>query len=230
VIVWSLYKITNKNNGKLYFGQTLDSLPKRWWEHCWKASREEGCPALGAAIRKHGEAAFSIELMALRFDAEEADQLERELIGRFKTTEKAFGYNISKGGKGYHPVYCRNGGHKLDRSGGCRICARYWHSVWSPPDGTSRRQYFNQKQIEYTARVDADPEARELRLKKSRECEKRRRANATPEQRAARLEKQREKNRRDYAALKADPVKWAAKLAYDRKRRYTGQRPKRVPD
>lgn len=192
MIVWSLYKITNKNTGKLYIGQTTDTLAERWREHRTKAARDEGCPLLRASIRKHGPEAFTIELLAMRFDAAEADQLEGELIGRFKTLDKNFGYNYSKFG-GHHPVYCRNGGHKLDRSGGCRICAKAWKLSWRPPDGSTQRQYFNRKQLEYTAKVDSNPEARAIRLAKKRDCERRRLEKETPEQREIRLAKRRVK-------------------------------------
>ena len=33
-----IYKITNQINGKIYIGQTIGTLSKRWREHCFEAS------------------------------------------------------------------------------------------------------------------------------------------------------------------------------------------------
>lgn len=36
-----IYKITNTINGKIYIGQTICSLSKRWYEHCWHAGKDD---------------------------------------------------------------------------------------------------------------------------------------------------------------------------------------------
>jgi predicted GIY-YIG superfamily endonuclease len=33
-----IYKITNQINGKIYIGQTISTLSKRWREHCFDAN------------------------------------------------------------------------------------------------------------------------------------------------------------------------------------------------
>lgn len=57
-----IYKITNKINGKVYIGKTLNSIQKRWREHLIdsKKRRCEKRP-LYSAINKYGEENFEIE-------------------------------------------------------------------------------------------------------------------------------------------------------------------------
>ena len=60
-----IYKITNKENGKSYIGQTTYSNPnKRWNIHKAHARKKSkfGCIKLQNAINKYGEDALSITL------------------------------------------------------------------------------------------------------------------------------------------------------------------------
>ena len=93
-----IYKITNKINGKIYIGKTLNTIEKRWKEHCsdYKRERCEKRP-LYNAMNKYGIENFEISLV------EECDEnilSEREkywieYYGAFK-----YGYNATIGGDG----------------------------------------------------------------------------------------------------------------------------------
>ena len=55
-----IYKITNKINNKVYIGQTINSLEKRFKQHLSEAKQGKNC-RLHSAIRKYGIDAFVIE-------------------------------------------------------------------------------------------------------------------------------------------------------------------------
>ena len=52
-----IYKITNKINGKVYIGQTSNTLEKRWWQHCHGTHKH----IIARAISKYGAENFKIE-------------------------------------------------------------------------------------------------------------------------------------------------------------------------
>ena len=56
-----IYKITNHINNKVYIGQTIGTLPKRWREHCFQAKEGNKTYYLYQAMRKYGIENFSIE-------------------------------------------------------------------------------------------------------------------------------------------------------------------------
>lgn len=89
-----VYFITNQVNGKGYVGQTTDSVNRRWKAHCAARSR---CCAIAAAIRKHGDDAFKIEVVATAFSRDELNKFECEAVERLGTLSPN-GYNIKEGG------------------------------------------------------------------------------------------------------------------------------------
>ena len=91
--LYSIYKITNLVNGKVYIGQTKGSIEKRWKEHCRKNSF---CSKLRRAIQKYGKNNFSIEQIDHAHNQEELDSKEIFWIKKYNSTE--IGYNIAKGG------------------------------------------------------------------------------------------------------------------------------------
>ena len=93
-----IYKITNDINGKVYIGKTINTIEKRWSEHCKDSLKErnENRP-LYRAMNKYGIQHFHIEEIE-ECSIEEVSEKEKywiEIYGSFK-----YGYNATKGGDG----------------------------------------------------------------------------------------------------------------------------------
>ena len=93
-----IYKITNKVNGKVYIGKTLNSIQKRWRDHL-RDSKKRRCEKrpLYSAINKYGEENFEIEQIE-ECSHDILNERERywiEYYGSFKN-----GYNATVGGDG----------------------------------------------------------------------------------------------------------------------------------
>lgn len=56
-----IYKITNKVNGKMYVGRTVQKVEERFKQHC-KAEKTSGI-LLHRAIQKHGKENFEVEII-----------------------------------------------------------------------------------------------------------------------------------------------------------------------
>lgn len=89
-----LYEHRNKINNKRYIGIT-NNIKKRW---CAGGKRYEHCPHFWAAIQKYGWDSFEHNVLICDLSLEEASRLEKHFIERFKTRDKAFGYNLAEGG------------------------------------------------------------------------------------------------------------------------------------
>jgi len=95
-----VYVITNTINGKQYVGQTIHSIAKRWHHHKISARKSwRGCRHLAHALRKYGEAAFTIEEFTRLVNCSQdelnaAEQSAIEMLGTFSPN----GYNIRHGG------------------------------------------------------------------------------------------------------------------------------------
>lgn len=94
-----IYKITKKNNGKSYIGQSND-IYRRFNEHI----RRDALP-IEQAIQKYGKEAFSFEVLE-ECDLTELDSKEKYWIN-FYNTFNGFGYNCNPGGG---EVYGENNG------------------------------------------------------------------------------------------------------------------------
>ena len=90
-----IYKITNKINGKVYIGQTIQTIKRRFSRHC--LPNQNGCVALHNAITKYGKENFIVELVE-EVLVEKLDEREIYWISYYKSTDKKFGYNILLGG------------------------------------------------------------------------------------------------------------------------------------
>lgn len=88
-----LYVHRNKINGKRYIGIT-NNISKRWYG---KGKKYENCPRFFAAIKKYGWDNFSHDVLVRGLTLEEANELEKEYISKYKTCEE-YGYNIQSGG------------------------------------------------------------------------------------------------------------------------------------
>ena len=60
--MYSIYKITNKVNGKIYIGYTEKSLEQRFAQHCVESQRPRKTP-IQRAICKYGKDSFTIEAL-----------------------------------------------------------------------------------------------------------------------------------------------------------------------
>lgn len=89
----SIYRITNKVNGKFYIGKTTKSIAVRLKEHKYRS--KTGNTYLHKAIRKYGEDQFSIELLE---SVQTNDDLNHREIYWIATLSPQ--YNMTKGGDG----------------------------------------------------------------------------------------------------------------------------------
>jgi len=94
-----VYKITNNINSKLYFGITKCSLQKRWNEHRHNSLKSKKKSHLCLAIKKYGIENFTIELVKECLSEKEMYNMEINLIKEYRTNEREYGYNNSKGGE-----------------------------------------------------------------------------------------------------------------------------------
>jgi|688.fasta_scaffold625874_2 group I intron endonuclease len=94
----SIYKIENKINGKLYIGQTINSLKTRFKKHLSQINCKNQCSALYSAIRKYGKENFEIsEIVSGDFSKDELNNLEIFFIQHYNTLSPN-GYNLQTGG------------------------------------------------------------------------------------------------------------------------------------
>jgi group I intron endonuclease len=99
-----IYKITNTVNGKVYVGQTVSRLAKRWREHkCHAGKHGPNKHYLHKAMHKYGHDKFSIEIIDQAFSAEELSAKEMSWISILETSNRDKGYNLTLGGEGFRP-------------------------------------------------------------------------------------------------------------------------------
>lgn len=101
--MYILYLITNLVNGKVYVGQTKQSLKSRWRGHLQDCRTDPDHP-LYRAIRKYGQDSFSIEPIVFVDTKEEADYQERLWILLFRAHVSQNGYVCTWGGDGRNGI------------------------------------------------------------------------------------------------------------------------------
>lgn len=87
-----IYKITKKENGKAYIGQS-NNIERRFSQHCYKGKKAR--IPLDIAIQKYGKEAFDFEVLE-ECPLEKLNQREAYWIKYYNTVET--GYNCSEGG------------------------------------------------------------------------------------------------------------------------------------
>lgn len=92
---WKVYCHTNIINNKKYIGITSKKDPNDRWEN---GNGYKNNPYFTNAIKKNGWENFTHEILFNNLTKEEACVKEIELIEYYKTTQRKYGYNISKGG------------------------------------------------------------------------------------------------------------------------------------
>ena len=88
-----IYKITNKINGKVYVGQSID-IQKRWNEH--KYAHSKNGSLIHRAICKYGKENFEFSVIC-ECETSELNELEHKYIDELNTIHP-FGYNLTSGG------------------------------------------------------------------------------------------------------------------------------------
>lgn len=91
-------------NGKKYVGITCQNIYKRWGHNgmgYYEKRRKNQLPFWNA-IQKYGWNNFEHIIMAQNLSKEDACNLEIYLITKYKTTDRNYGYNITKGGEGVY--------------------------------------------------------------------------------------------------------------------------------
>lgn len=92
-----IYKITNVINGKVYIGQTINSLEKRWKRHTWKSSLKRESMAISMAILKYGKENFIIEEIYKAISIHDLNDKEAFYIEEYNSISPN-GYNLLSGG------------------------------------------------------------------------------------------------------------------------------------
>lgn len=91
-------------NGKRYIGITSLDVQKRWLNGRGYQNNQH----LYNAIKKYGWENIEHAIIKTNLTKEEAEQMEIELIKKFKANENAYGYNHASGGSAYkHSVETR---------------------------------------------------------------------------------------------------------------------------
>jgi len=96
-VIFTIYLITNKVNGKVYVGQTRQTLEERWKHHCAYAKRGFNYP-ICKAIRKYKPEGFTITEIATCETQEWTNYLERMWIVIKDSCSRKIGYNVRVGG------------------------------------------------------------------------------------------------------------------------------------
>jgi len=98
----TVYRYTNKINGKMYIGITNNTYQRKWkHEHL-----QGGTVIFSRAIRKYGFSNFIYEELINADSREEAKKLEIFFIEKYKTLDS--GYNCTRGGDGSCGLYGEN--------------------------------------------------------------------------------------------------------------------------
>lgn len=92
----TIYKVTNKINGKIYIGQTARGTEERKYHHIWNSSHNENNNHFHSALRKHGVENFEWETLDEHVNVEFLNKMEIYYIGYYDTYNN--GYNSTLGG------------------------------------------------------------------------------------------------------------------------------------
>jgi len=96
--IWSLYRITNLINGKVYIGQAAD-VSRRWHDHRRAVKLNKPTQAIHYALIKYGLNNFEFIVIASCKSQEDANFTETLLVSQYDSFIKnGNGYNVTLGG------------------------------------------------------------------------------------------------------------------------------------
>lgn len=96
MIEFCVYKHTSPT-GKVYIGITSQDPPEKRFVHGRGYGKQT---VFGKAIKKYGWKNFTHEIILDGLTEKEAKENEIKLIASYKSTDRRYGYNMSKGGDG----------------------------------------------------------------------------------------------------------------------------------
>ena len=94
--MYTVYKHTNKINGKVYIGITSQKPQLRWGHN---GINYKSSPHFYSAIQKYGWDNFTHDILFTGLIKEEACKKEIELIEKYNSTNREYGYNCASGGE-----------------------------------------------------------------------------------------------------------------------------------
>lgn len=98
--IYSIYKISNLVNGKIYIGYTGQTVEERYREHLTESRRTPRLE-LHRAIKKHGTQCFEVECVYQSLSKEHILDMETHFIKYYSShCEDGHGYNMNYGGQG----------------------------------------------------------------------------------------------------------------------------------
>ena len=92
--MYTVYQHKNKINGKVYIGITKQE-PEQKWRH---GQGYKSSPHFYAAIQKYGWDNFEHNILFQNLTKEKACKKEQELIAKYHSMDREFGYNSTSGG------------------------------------------------------------------------------------------------------------------------------------
>jgi group I intron endonuclease len=93
-----IYKATNLINGKVYIGQTIQTLKKRRWKHLSASRNKKFTWHFYKSIRKYGENNFKWEIIDRANNIDDLNKKEEYWIKYYNSIDEDYGYNKTYGG------------------------------------------------------------------------------------------------------------------------------------
>lgn len=100
--IYSIYKITNSTNGKVYIGWTSRNPDTRFMEHQkMRKPKYQERSAISYAIEKYGVDSFVFEVIYQSIDEQHSKDIESHFISEYDSLVEQWGYNQDAGGTGH---------------------------------------------------------------------------------------------------------------------------------
>ena len=140
----TIYKITNKINGKIYIGQTIRSIKRRFDEHFYKSHNKNNYPLFNA-MKKYGKNAFCMEKVIECNSLEELNRAEEYYVNLYNSLAPN-GYNLHTGG-GNH-ICSEATKKKISKAGMGRIVTEKTRAKISAAQAGGKNPFLGKKHSE----------------------------------------------------------------------------------